>query len=118
MAWYFQHNMNCTVIILPEADQDADRIYRWIAERSTGGANRWYEQFLGALRRLVSDAEVCGLAPENEYVDPEIRQLSFKTRKGLRYRILFSITGGTVHVLHVRGPGQSLLGPDELRSPH
>ncbi len=36
--------MNYTVLVLPEAEQDAHRIYRWIAERSPRGADRWYEQ--------------------------------------------------------------------------
>ena len=106
--------MNYTVVVLPEAEQDAHRIYRWIAERSPRGADRWYEQFLAALRRLASDAEACALAPENEHVVPEIRQLLFKTKKGLRYRLLFSIAAAAVRVLHVRGPGQQLLGPSEL----
>ncbi len=110
--------MTYTVVILPEAEQDAHRIYRWIAERSPRGADRWYERFLAALRRLVSEAEVCALAPENEYVEPEIREILFKTQKGLRYRLLFSIEGRTVRVLHVRGPGQELLGPGELHDAH
>lgn len=107
--------MKYTVIVLPQAEQDADGIHRWIAERSAEGADRWYSQFLAALHRLASDADVCGLAPENELVVQEIRQALFKTRKGLRYRVLFSIAGTEVWVLHVRGPGQRLLDPSELR---
>ncbi len=60
---------------------------------------------------------MCGQAPESEYVVEEIRQFFFKTRRGLRYRALFSISGVKIYVLHVRGPGQELLGPDELRTP-
>lgn len=109
--------MSYTVLVLPEAEQDADRIYRWIAERSPGGADRWYEEFLAVIRDLKSKAELYGLAPESEHVAQEIRHRFFKTRKGLPYRVLFTITGAIVYVLHVRGPGQQLLGPDEVRTP-
>ena len=109
--------MSYTIVVLPQAEEDADRIYRWIAERSLAGAGRWYEQFLAVLHRLASDAQSCPLAPEDEHVIPEIRQILFKTKKGLRYRVLFSIAATTVRVLHVRGPGQELLGPDQLRLP-
>lgn len=106
--------MSYSVIVLPEAEQDADRIYRWIAERSADGAERWYDRFLAALRTLAFDAKICGLAPEDEYVTQEVRQLLFKTPKGLRYRVLLTITADTVYVLHVRGPGQRLIAPDEM----
>jgi plasmid stabilization system protein ParE len=109
--------MSYTVIVLPEAEQDADRIYEWIVDRSQGGADSWYTQFLEAIRGLASKAEMYGLAPESEHVQQEIRQLFFKTRKGLRYRVLFAVAGGTIYVLHVRGPGQPLLGSHEIREP-
>jgi hypothetical protein len=35
----------------------------------------------------------------------------FKTRKGLYYRILYSIFKTRVVVLHVRGPGQEFVRP-------
>lgn len=108
--------MTWQVVILPEAEQDADRIYRWIVERSKDGADRWYNRFLAAMRSLAFSAETHGLAPESEHVAQDIRQLLFKTTKGLRYRILFTITSTTVYVLHVRGPGQQLVGHGELRS--
>lgn len=107
--------MNYSVVILPEAEQDAHHIYRWIAERSVDGADRWYDRFLASLHRIAADAKICGLAPENEHVEQEIRQLLFKTPKGLRYRVLLTIVETTVYVLHVRGPGQRLVAPDDMR---
>ncbi len=38
-----------------------------------------------------------------------------KTRRGLTYRILFTISGQEVLVLHVRGPGQAHVTPEDLR---
>jgi plasmid stabilization system protein ParE len=108
--------MTYRVVILPEAERDADRIYRWIADRSVDGADRWYGRFLAAMRSLASGAETHSLAPESEHVSRDIRQLLFKTTKGLRYRMLFTFTGTTVYVLHVRGPGQQLVRPSELRT--
>ena len=109
--------MSYTVIVLPEAEEDADHFYRWLAERSPAGADSWYVEFLSAIRGLTSQPGMYGRAPESEHVEEEIRQLFLKTRKGLRYRVLFAITGTTVYVLHVRGPGQRLLAPKEVRKP-
>jgi hypothetical protein len=55
------------------------------------------------------------LAVESEHVDAEIREVLFKTRRGLVYRLLFTIRQSHVFVLHVRGPGQDWIGSDELR---
>ena len=40
----------------------------------------------------------CSLARENEHLEDELRQLVFKRN----WRIIFTIEGGTVHVLRVR----------------
>ena len=55
------------------------------------------------------------VAPESAYIDRDIRQLIFKTRKGLPYRLLYTIDDEVVLALHIRGPGQPLLKADELR---
>ncbi len=39
----------------------------------------------------------------------------FRTRRGRRYRALFEIRENRVLILHVRGPRQNLVSPDELR---
>jgi hypothetical protein len=69
---------------------------------------------VGELRKR---ADGCGLAPEDAEHDSEIRQIVFKTRSGLPYRALFTIDGDQVHVIHVRGPGQDLIMPGNLRLP-
>jgi plasmid stabilization system protein ParE len=107
--------MTYAVVVLPEATQDADAIFEWIEFRSREGASRWYAAFLKTLESLKSNPERCGRAPEAAFVAAEIRQITFKTRRGNVYRILFLIRDGEVLVLHIRGPGQPLLTPDELR---
>ena len=106
--------MKYQVIVLSRAQQDIQRIYEWIAQRSASGAARWFNRFTDALATLSENPKSCGLAPENEFVDQEIRHLIFKTRKGRHYRALFTITENPVDVLHVRGPGQPLVDPEEL----
>jgi len=58
-----------------------------------------------------------GTAPESTLIGREIRQVTFKTRRGRMYRLLFEIRGAEIIVLHVRGPGQRLLGKDDIRRP-
>lgn len=98
--------MSFQVVVTPEADADVRRIYRWIADRSIDGARRWYREWFNAQRSLEQNPFLFGLAPESDSVTPEIRQVIFRTRKGLPYRVLFWIDEKTIYVLHVRGPGE------------
>jgi hypothetical protein len=41
----------------------------------------------------------------------------FKTRHGRTYRLLYVVRGDLIYLLHVRGPGQDLMGDDEVRLP-
>jgi plasmid stabilization system protein ParE len=106
--------MTYRVVLLDRAQRNVQQIHDWIAQRSPEGAARWFNRFTEALATLDRNPQSCSLAPEDELVDYEIRQLIFRTRKGLPYRALFTIVGGEVRVLHVRGPGQNLVEPDEL----
>ncbi|MFN6513748.1 MAG: type II toxin-antitoxin system RelE/ParE family toxin [Nostoc sp. CreGUA01] len=60
----------------------------------------------------------CPLAPENEYLSQEIRQLLYGRGRN-SYRILFTILEGqevsTVRILHIRHAAQQILGenPEE-----
>jgi len=99
------------------ADRDYAACLNYIITRSKRGANSWAKAFDKALERLEDNADGCPLAPETDLVDDEIREISFKTRRGLPYRILFTIRGGTVFVIHVRGPGQDFMQADEIVPP-
>lgn len=57
------------------------------------------------------------MAVESEGRQRDVRQVIFKTRHGREYRALFAIMDETVVILHLRGPGQDLLDPDEIREP-
>lgn len=103
--------MKFTVKISDQADTDAQVIFDWIAERSPAGALKWYEAYQAAVVRLEVNAGQHPLAAESNWFPKEVRQMLFKTRKDLRYRILYSISESKVDVLHVRGPGQDLVRP-------
>jgi plasmid stabilization system protein ParE len=106
--------MDCTVHILPRAERDIQRIFAWLAERTPGGACRWYVAFEEAVDKLPPNPFRYGLAPENEAVDYEVRQFLFKTRHGRTYRGVFTVVDNEIRVLRVRGPGQPPLEHDEL----
>ena len=50
------------------------------------------------------------------FADFEVRHMTFKTRRGRPYRLLFTLADREARVLHVRGPGQDLVSADELNS--
>jgi len=103
---------------LRRARQDVDSILEYIAGRSPQGAAAWARAYDKALVMLESSADRYPLAVENEHVEYEIREILFKTRRGLFYRALFTIREQEVFILHVRGPGQEFLKEEELLPPN
>lgn len=87
---------------------DAGGAYFWISERSEKAGLRWYEGLLKAFRSLEQNPLRCPLAPESAFFEQEIRQLIYG-----RYRILFTVEGGTVLVLRVRHGVREYLKPEE-----
>jgi plasmid stabilization system protein ParE len=107
--------MKHRVAVLSRAQLDVASCHDFIAKRSTRGAASWFNRFAEIRDRLADDPERCAIAPESEFVDYEIRQVTFKTPFGLLYRILFTIVNDEVRILRVRGPGQDLVPPGELQ---
>jgi plasmid stabilization system protein ParE len=101
--------MSYSIRILAKAQDDVDRIYVWLYERSPRGAATWFRRFLKARESLRERPERCALAPEDAEFDYSIRELMFKTSRGRRYRILFTIVDDEVQILRVRAPGQDLI---------
>jgi plasmid stabilization system protein ParE len=110
--------MKFIVTTLRSAERDCNRILEYIAARSKSGAEGWARAFDKALAYLEENAASCPLAAENEYVDFEVRETLFKTRRGLIYRALFTIRENTAVILHVRGPGQDFVASMEVRRPN
>jgi plasmid stabilization system protein ParE len=84
------------------AERDADNLLsRLIAQQAGETGLRWFEGLEKAITTLADMPERCSLAPENTHVPFEVRQLLYG-RKPHIYRILFTIEGDTVYVLHIR----------------
>lgn len=109
--------MKFAVQIQRSARRDYNTIVDYIGDRSQAGAIAWGQAFDQALARLEESADTMARAQEDEFVDFEVREILFKTRRGLVYRALFTITERTVHILHVRGPGQDFLSAEDLEPP-
>jgi plasmid stabilization system protein ParE len=101
--------MSYQVTLLPEARQELATIFNWLSQRSPQGAQSWFNRFSEVLLTLEDAPLSFALAPESAFTSRDVRQLIFKTKHGRRYRVLFTVSGGNVHVLHVRGPGQDLV---------
>jgi plasmid stabilization system protein ParE len=99
-----------------QAEADIDRIFAWLSERSQEGARRWYESFWEAAERLKTFPLSCGLAPENDLFDDELRHMLFGTKKGRTYRALFVVRGNIVQILCVMGPGERPVRLDEIET--
>jgi plasmid stabilization system protein ParE len=102
------------VIIQRRAEQDLWKATAWIAQFAPETAERWCSGFLAALETLTENPMRCGFAPENSYVDYDIRQLVYRTKSRVGNRALFTIIEDQVRVLRIRRPGEDLVWPDEL----
>ena len=101
------------LIIQPPALEDLEAAYQWIHQRAPQAAARWFNGFVEALNTLTEFPNRCGLAPENDAVEPEIRQLLYGGRSGA-YRALFTITEREDRVLHIRHAARTTLSPEDL----
>ncbi|HTN00502.1 MAG TPA: hypothetical protein VL132_01420 [Planctomycetaceae bacterium] len=109
--------MKYLVVVLPQAHEDVEIIVSWLHQRSLTGATAWYRRWSAMLDELSRSADRCVEAPESADHSQQLHQLQFKTRRGHHYRVIFVIQNSKVYVLHVRGSGQDLLSPDEIRHP-
>ena len=108
--------MTLRLKILRRAEEDAQQIYDYIKKRSPRGAVDWWLAFDDAATKALDDLVEIATAPENHLVSYELQQVLFKTKRGRMYRFVFTIVGDELRILRVRGPGQPVLGPDELPS--
>ncbi len=106
--------MTYSVVLLSRAETELAEMAVWLSERSPEGAVRWLDAFDTARKALSANPEGCGLAPEDELVEEEIRQILFQTRRGQTYRAIFTIVEDEVRILHIRGPRQRPLQAKEL----
>ena len=96
------------VIIQPNAEAELEAAYLYRQARAPQAAARWFAGLVEAINSLERFPARCPLAPENGHFPEEIRQLLYGARRDV-FRILFTIQGDTVHVLHVRHGAQQYL---------
>ena len=85
----------------PEAEQDAAAILNWLMEQNAGETGlRWFLKMDEAIRSLAELPQRCRLAPEDRAFPFEVRELQYGNRPHI-YRILFTIEGDAVYILHI-----------------
>jgi plasmid stabilization system protein ParE len=91
------------------AECDAEAILEWLMSQGAGHAGiEWFLELERAVESLALFPERCALAPERSRFPFEVRQLLYG-RKPHIYRILFTVEGDSVMILHIRhGRRQSL----------
>ena len=94
----------------PRADKDLDALLDWLMERQAGDTGlRWFRKLREEIASLSELPHRCPLAPESKEFPFEVRQLLYG-RKPHLYRVLFTIEGDTVVVLHIRHGRRRRLG--------
>jgi plasmid stabilization system protein ParE len=84
------------------AKRDLDTLLSWLLSQQTGDTGlRWFQGFQEAIASLSDLPARCPLAAEDAAFPFEVRQLLYGSRQN-RYRVLFTIDGKTVSVLHIR----------------
>ncbi|MBR9800428.1 type II toxin-antitoxin system RelE/ParE family toxin [bacterium] len=109
--------MRSRVKTLPKADADIRRMASYIHEHSPQGAEAWLTALEQSVSWLENNATAAGEAWENKHFELEIKQKLFKTRRGLVYRLVYTIMEGDVLILRVRGPGQAPIDPADTDRP-
>ncbi len=102
--------MEYHIEVTAKAKAEAEEAYLWIYRNSPANAVKWYNGLDDAIQSLSRYPTMCPLAPEHASFKQEIRQLLYGKRSGV-YRILFTIEGDLVTVLHVRHAARQFLEP-------
>lgn len=95
------------------ANAEIEVAYSWLKERNPVYADKWFRELMDTIATLQEKPLRCALAPENDALTEEIRQLIYGKSRN-KYRILFTIRGDTVFVLHVRHSSQAWLTGEKI----
>ena len=106
--------MSFEVLFLKEAQADLDAIHSYLLQHSADGANWWLDSLELAIAALEEHPQRYARAPEDHLVSVTIQNLSFKTRKGRPYRLVYTIVENEVRVFRLLGPGHDLLRAEDF----
>ena len=99
------------VDITQEAQSEILESFVWKTEyQSEEKAAEWYNGVMEALHSLKEMPGRCALAPEDPEFKDEIGQLLYGKRRDT-FRVLFTIRGENVYILHVRHSAMERLKP-------
>jgi plasmid stabilization system protein ParE len=85
-----------------KAKRDLDFILERLLSQGAGQAGlRWFQGLREAVASLAHSPRRCALAPENAGFPFEVRHLLYG-RKPHVYRVLFTVEGDMVSILHIR----------------
>jgi plasmid stabilization system protein ParE len=102
--------MRFRVEVSAQAEDEASSILSWLLSQHAGETGiRWFLAMEDAIQSLSTLPERCPLAPENARFPFEVRQLLYG-RKPHIYRILFTINGDVVTILHIRHARRKPIG--------
>ena len=91
------------------AETDIKSAYSYIRKHGPADPKLWKSGLEQKLTGLETFPEACGLAPENDFVNAEVRQALYGP-----FRILFTIREQIVFVLTVRHAARLAMQPDEI----
>ena len=90
--------MKYEVLVQPGAESEIEAALLYLRdEASLEIADRWREELIEAIATLEEMPSRCPTAPEDAFFTEEIRHLLIRP-----YRVLFTVRGTKVHILHVR----------------
>lgn len=101
--------MKFRLLYQPDAAEQLDQAIQWSFANFPGTASKWCGHLLDTIESLTIEPDRYPLARENDFFPVPVRQLLFGTGRSV-YRILYTVEDDTVRILHVRFPGQSLIG--------
>ena len=92
---------------------DIEQAAKWIARNAKINRANKMAVWLDALHKAIGSLEQlphrCPLARENGFLSADVRQLLFH-----QHRIIYTVIGDTVHVLHVRHQRQRPLTREDF----
>jgi plasmid stabilization system protein ParE len=101
------------IIITPNAEAELRAAYRYIHDRAPEAAREWVKGARRKIKSLARDPERAPLAPESVSFENPIRELFYGSGNRGTYRILFTVLGQQVYVLHFRHGSMLPVEPDQ-----
>jgi plasmid stabilization system protein ParE len=100
------------VVVTPNAESELRAACRYIRERAPDASGAWIKGARQKIKSLAHDPERAPLAQESTSFDEPIRELLYGTGNRGTYRILFTIIGHQVYVVHFRHGAMMPVEPD------